>query len=261
MDKIVGSFRWGIILLALGGSIRAADYSVDPRPAKVRDTSDTESKVSGLTLTNVDLRFGLDPADYRGRVFVATETYQLAIPLVAISNIVRSGNAAWTIQYQTRNSEARVEGGLLQGKLAGNSDLGQFGLPLNRLDRLDYFQPAQPTDPAKRPVVYGEDGRPRPANFDAVLTLTDGTHLHASQLRRNQVFALSVSDPTLLNVRPTYALVCTNFTDFRLLRGETLQTIPFENVQSAQFMPDGEVSLQTRSGDRGNAKSPATCSR
>jgi hypothetical protein len=80
--------------------------------------------------------------------------------------------------------------------------------------------------------------------------------LEVTQLRRNQVFAQSLTDPTLLPVRPLYAVVCTNYTDFRLLRGETLQTIPFENVKTAEVLSGEEVIVRARSGTEATMKIP-----
>ena len=256
MDKLANTFRLGVILFTISSSAWAADPATDQRTAKVWDEADTESQVSALTATNTDSRFGFEASEYRGRIVVVTENIEWAIPLRAISKIARSGNAVWTVNYQAKEGEATVVGGLEQAVLAGNSDLGTFGLPLARLDRLEFFRTGQATEAAKRLMVYDQDGHPRTGTFDAVLTLTDGTRLQVAQLRRNQVFAQSVSDPTLLPVRPLYAIVCTNYTDFRLLQGETLQTIPFENIKTAEVLSGEEVIVRARSGTEATMKIP-----
>jgi hypothetical protein len=256
VDKLANIFRLGVILLAVGSSALAADSATDLRTAKVWDNADTASQVSGLTVTNTDSRFGFEPSEYRGRIVVVTDNIEWAIPLRGISKITRSGNAAWTVNYQAKDGEATVVGGLEEAALAGNSDLGTFALPLARLDRLEFTETGQATEPAKRLTVYDQDGRPRTGSFDAVLTLMDGTRFQVTQLRRNQVFAQSLTDPTLLPVRPSYAIVCTNYTDFRLLRGETLQTIPFENVKTAEVLSGEEVIVRARSGAAATMKIP-----
>ena len=255
MDTITRKALIGLVLL-LGYSVFAAN-GPDPRKATVRDTADAESQVSGLTLTNVDLRFGFAPADEHGRLVVATDTVEYSIPLAAISHIVRDGNSTWEVTYQTAAGEATVKGALTpEAVLTGNSDFGTFSLPLARLNRLDFQQRGAPGKPAGRVGVTGPDGRPRPESFSAALMLTDGTRIEATQLRRNQVSAQSVTDPALLNVAPSYALVCNHYTDFRLLRGETLQTIPFENVKSAEFLPGGDVNVRAVSGLEASMKIP-----
>jgi hypothetical protein len=256
MDKLTNSFRLGVILFTVTSSAWAADSATDHRTAKIWDNTDTQSRVSTLTATNTDSRFGFEASEYRGRIVVVTDSIEWALPLQAISKIVRSGNATWTVNYQAKDGEATVVGGLEQAVLAGNSDLGTFALPLGRLDRLEFPQAGQPTEPVKRLMVYDQDGHPRAGNFDAVLTLTDGTRLQVTQLRRNQVFAQSLTDPTVLPVRPAYAIVCTNYTDFRLLRGETLQTIPFENIKTAEVLSGEEVTVRTRSGTETTMKIP-----
>ncbi len=248
MDKLANSLRLGVILFTVSAFAWAADPTTDQRTAKVWDNADAQSQVSALTVTNTDSRFGFQASEYRGRIVVVTENVEWAIPLQAISKITRSGNAAWTVSYQAKDGEATVVGGLEQAVLAGNSDLGTFGLPLGRLDRLEFPQTGQAAEPAKRLTVYDQDGHPRTGSFDAVVTLTDGTRLQVAQLRRNQVFAQSLTDLTLLPVRPSYAIVCTNYTDFRLLRGETLQTVPFENIKTAEVLSGDEVTVRTRNG-------------
>jgi hypothetical protein len=256
MEKLANIFRLGVVLFTVSSSALAADPATDPRTAKVWDNSDTESQVSALTATNTDSRFGFEASENRGRLVVVTDNIEWAIPLRAISKIARSGNAAWTVNYQAKDGEATVVGGFEEAVLAGNSDLGTFGLPLGRLDRLEFTQTGQAAEPAKRLTVYDQDGHPRAGGFDAVLTLADGTRLEVTQLRRNQVFAQSLTDPTLLPVRPSYAIVCTNYTDFRLLRGETLQTIPFENIKTAEVLSGEEVIVRARSGTEATMKIP-----
>ena len=256
MDKLANAFRLGFFLFTVSTCAWAADSATDQRTAKIWDNADAQSQVSALLVTNTDSRFGFDASEYRGRIVIVTDSIEWAIPLQAISKITRSGNAAWTVSYQAKDGDATVVGGLEQAVLAGNSDLGTFALPLSRLDRLEFSQAGQPTEPAKRLAVYDQDGHPRTGTFGAVVTLTDGTRLQVAQLRRNQVFAQSLTDPTLLPVRPSYAIVCTNYTDFRLLRGETLQTIPFENIKTAEVLSGDEVTVRTRSGTQATMKIP-----
>ena len=255
MNKIPQLQRWfgsclsGIILLALSYAASSADSAGDPRKVKVTDQAYAESQVTGLTITNTDLRFGFDRSDDYGRIVVSAANIVLAIPLRAISSVVSFGPTTWEVRYQTTDGETTVTGQLMPAAvMTGNSDFGSFALRLGSLKRLEFIGPGVAAKPAKRPVVYGEDGRLRSASFDAVLTLTGGTRLQAAQLRRYQVSAQAVSDPMLLGSRPLYAVGCTNFTDLRLLRGETFQTIPFENVQKAEFMADGQVLVRARSG-------------
>src|SRR5580692_9397981 len=126
MDKFTGTLRTGVVLLAFASSAWAANTGPDPRTAKVWDESDTQSQVSGLTVTNTDLRFGFDPSDVRGRILVAAENIEWAVPLGSVSSIVRSGNATWTVKYQAKDGEATAIGKLGAALLAGKSDFGAF---------------------------------------------------------------------------------------------------------------------------------------
>jgi hypothetical protein len=253
MSKITRS----ITLLALVCAAVAVADEADTRTAKVMDRSGTESQVSGLTVSNVDERFGFEKAGDRGRLVVATENLELAIPLRAISSVVQTGAESWTLKYQTADGEAEVSGALAPDAiLEGNSDFGSFDLPLARLRRLDFSQPGTATKPAGRPPIFDKDGHPRTGSFDAKLTLTDGTELAVTQLRRNEVFAQPVNDPALINARPEYLVVSTNFTDLKLIHGETWQTVPFENIKSAEFLPGDDVLVKARSGAEAEMKFP-----
>ena len=61
------------------------------------------------------------------------------------------------------------------------------------------------------------------------------------------MYASQVSDPALI-AQPVFAVASSNFTDFRLLRGETLQTILFENVKTVEFLADEAVVVRTVGG-------------
>jgi hypothetical protein len=240
--------RVGIFWFALGWATLAVADEADPRAARVTDAAGAESVVSGLTVTNVNERFGIAPPEDRGRLLISTATFELAIPLRAISSVRQLGGAAWLVTYQGAEGEATVTGSLATtAELSGSSDFGTFTLPLAKLRRLEYQKPGIAAKPAKRPEVHDQEGHLRAANFDAVLTLVDGTRLTATQLRRNEVSATRISDPALLT-RPDYAIVCTNYTDLQLVRGETLQTIPFENVKSLDYFSDARVRVTSRSG-------------
>jgi hypothetical protein len=257
LQQRLGSCRFVIIFFALTYTAFAADDASDPRKAKVMDQAYAESQVTGLTITNTDLRFGFDKADDHGRIVVATANLELSIPLRAISMVASAGGRTWEVKYQTQDGEAMVSGRLAPvAVVTGNSEFGSFALSLTSLKLLEFLAPGIATKPAKRVNVYDQDGRLRSASFEAVLTLTDGTRLQAAQLRRNQVSAQSVNDPMLLGSRPLYAVECTNYTDLRLLRGETFQTIPFENIKKVEFLSDGEVIVRARSGPEAKMKVP-----
>ncbi len=255
----MSTLRFGIILLALGcaGVAVAAADEADSRTAKITDRAGVESQVTGLTVSNVDERFGFDKSEDRGRMVVTTENIELAIPLRAISSIEQSGGETWTVKCQTADGETVVTGGLAPAAvLEGNSDFGSFTLPLVRVRQLRFTQPGVATKPAGRPPIFDKDGHPRTGSFGAVLTLTDGTELTVTQLRRNEVFAQSMNDPALINARPEYSIVSSNYTDFRLIRGETWQTVPFENVKTAEFLPGDDVLVKARSGAEAEMKFP-----
>jgi hypothetical protein len=253
----MNTIRFGIILLALSYAAAAAAQDADPRTAKITDRANSESQVSGLVVSNVDARFGFDKPDDHGRIVVSTPNIEWAIPLRAISSIRQLGGTTWTVTYLTKDGETMVSGALPRdAELDGNSDFGTFTLSLARLNRLEFQQPAAPAAPAKRPNIYDKDGHLRGASFAATLTLTDGTQLAVTQLRRNDIYAQDVTDTTVLVDRPTYAIVAGTYTDFRLLRGETLQTVPFENVKSAEFMPGDTVLVKTKGGAEAEMKIP-----
>ena len=253
----MNKLRLGLILLALGLASRGLADDGDTRTAKVTDRTGVDSQVSSLSVSNTDERFGFAWPDNRARIVVATMTVTWSIPTQSVTSIRRDGPSAWTVKYQTKDGEISVQGDFSdQAELVGNSDFGSFSLPLRRLRQLEFTQPGVEPKPAKRPVVVGRDGKVRAANFDAVITLTDGKQMTATILRRSQVTTEDTSDPMTLNATPVYTVIVTNFTDLRLNRGETLQIIPFENIKTAEFLPGEAVLVKTKSGAEAEMRIP-----
>ena len=117
-------------------------FAQDARTAKVTDRAEIESQVSGVTVSNVDLRFGFLNMDNNGRVIVTTQTIIYAIPVGAVSSITQQGPTDWTVKFMGGDGPTSVEGALPEaGLLLGNSDFGSFSLPLVRLKKLDFSQP------------------------------------------------------------------------------------------------------------------------
>ena len=249
--------RFACLLFTLTCAVPAFAQDADSRTAKVTDRADVESQVSGVTVSNVDLRFGFLPMDNNGRVVVTTQTIIYAVPIRAISSVVQAGSSNWKVKLMTKDGEASVEGSLPEaGLLLGNSDFGSFSLPLVRLRKLDFAQPGVEAKPARRPNIYDRSGRARPATFNATITLTDGTQLAVEQLRRNEAYAESMDDPLVVTPTPEYTVVSTNYTDLSLVRGETTQIVPFENINTAQFLPGDAVLIKTRGGAEAEMKLP-----
>jgi hypothetical protein len=246
----------GLLFAAFASSALFAADSPDPRSAKIIDRADADSQVSDLVVSNVDERFGFDRSEDNGRIIVTTRSVEYAIPLRSVTGVMQDGTSTWEVKYQTPDGEALASGELSpEGLLTGSSDFGTFTLPLVNLRSLQFDQPGTPVTPGKRPPILGQNSQLRPASFSATVTFTDDSTLTVSQLRRNEVYANPVGDPTLL-ARPVYAVVSSNYTDLRLLHGQTLQNIPFEKVKSVQFFPDATVLVKTLKGAEANMKLP-----
>ncbi len=245
----------GLTVLLLAARAFADD--ADTRTAKITDRSDIESQVSSVTVSNVDERFGFTFPDNRSRMVIATPTIAWSIPIHSVNSILRDGPSAWTVKYHTKDGDVSVQGDFSsQAELLGSSDFGSFTLPLRRLKRLEFAQPGSEPTPARRPTITGPDGRPRTATFDATITLTDGTKVAASLLRRSQVLAEDTTDPMILDATPTYTVTIVTFTDLRLDLGETLHIVPFENIKNAEFLPGDAVLVKTKSGKEAEMNLP-----
>jgi hypothetical protein len=247
--------QFSIVWLAIAcTSVLAADDS-DPRSAKVTDTAGSQTQVSGIKVSLQDERFDFHYEERgRPRIVVATKTIEFAIPVAAISVMELEGSNKWTVKYQTRDGEVSVLGRLPEGAtLSGESDFGAFTLPLGKLKRLEFQQAASPLKPAKKNPVYGpgaEETRPLAAD----LTLTDGTSLHVSDVRRHASYGTSSTDPSWIPPRTSFYQANAHFKDFRFIRGESSQTIPFEKIKTAAFLPGELVAITTKSGAKADMK-------
>lgn len=241
-------------MLAVAYTAIAAPDESDPRTAKVTDTADSQSQVSAIKVSAVDARFGFDYQDQKGRIVVATKDIEFAIPLRAISLIDSAGSKTWTVKYQTKDGEVSVSGGLPEAAtLSGDSDFGAFSLLVGKLKRLEFSQPGVAAKPAKITTTYRPDGKTA-SGFDAVLTLTDGTSIQASDLRRHASYGSSSVDTMWIPPKYNYYQANEHFTDFRFIRGETSQTIPFEKIKMVDFASGESVIVTTKTDAKAEMK-------
>ena len=248
-----------VAVITLGLAVpKLSATDADARAATVTDRAGVESHVSNLTVSNLDERFSFENPDDRNHVVVGKRDILYALPLDAITSIVQNGSDSWTIKYQGPDSAQEVTGDLpADALLLGSSDFGTFSLRLRRLKKLEFGQAGAALKPARRRIVRDREGKPQTPNFEAVLTLTDGTKLNASILRRNEVYAEQVNDDNIEPAPPpAYTFVATNYVDLHLVRGETVQIVPFQNIASAEFFPGESVLIKTVSGTEAEMKLP-----
>jgi hypothetical protein len=246
--------RLSIMLLAVACTASAETDESDPRPAQVTDTANSLSQVSAIKVSAVDPKFGFDYQHQNGRIAVATKDIELAIPLRAVSLIHSAGIKKWTVKYQTKEGEASVSGGLPEeATMTGDSDFGAFSLLLGKLKRLEFSQAGVAAKPAESAPTPNPDGKTA-RSFAAVLTLTDGTSIPVSNLRRHANFVTSYRDTNWFP--PKYSSDVNNeqFTDFRFVRGEAAQTIPFEKIKVVDFTSDESVTVTTKTDAKADMK-------
>lgn len=243
-----------IPLLAAAFTAIAATDESDPRTAKVTDTTGSQSQVSAIKITAVDARFGFDYQNQGGRIVVTTKDLEFAIPLRAISLIDSVGSKTWTVKYQTKDGEVSVSGGLPEAAtLSGESDFGAFSLLIGKLKRLEFLQSGVATEPAKRQATYRPDGKTAGIS-SAILTLTDGTNLQVSDLRRHANYVSGGIDNNWIPPKYYSNVNDAHFTDFCFIRGESSQTIPFEKIKTVDFTSDGSVTVTTKTDAKADMK-------
>jgi hypothetical protein len=247
--------RLSIVLLAVAYTAIAATDESDPRTAKVTDTAGSQSQVSAIKLSAADPRFGFDYQDQNGRIVVATKDIEFAIPLRAVSLIDSAGSKTWTVKYQTKDGEASVSGGLPEAAtLSGDSDFGAFSLSVGKLKRLEFSQTGIAAKPAKRQPALGADGKLNDRSFIAVLTLTDGTSIQVSDFRRHANYVTGGMDNNWMPPKYYSNVINQHFTDFRFIRGETSQTIPFDKIKAVDFTSGESVTVTTKSDAKAEMK-------
>jgi hypothetical protein len=203
----------------------------------------------------VDPRFDLDTDDQYKRLFVATKDIVFAISLRAVSVIDFAGSNIWTVKYETKDGEASVSGELPERvKLVGDSDFGEFSLLLGKLKRLEFSQKGvAQTEPAKRTEpIFASHGPAK--RFVAILTLNDGTSIQASDLRRHAGYENISENNYWIPSRHELYEANEYFTDFRFIRGETSQTIPFDKIKTVDFALGESVTVTTKTDAKAEMK-------
>lgn len=149
----------------------------------------------------------------------------------------------------TKAGEASVSGELPEGlSVSGTSDFGAFSLPLAKIKRLEFQQPGTIASPAHLDEFSEVDHHWLTSpGYDAILTLTDGTTMQVSHLRRHAKYHVSGNNVIGIGGSADHD-VDFDAIDFRFIQGETSQKIRFDSVKTVEFSSNDSVTITTKSG-------------
>jgi hypothetical protein len=246
-------FLLALVLVVLSSQGFAADQH--KRRAVVVDRSGVVSEVSELRLT--------EGYDYTynniwwGQYNSSTESYaKMAIetPPFYIAVLVRSlvsidvKGKIWNVTYRWDGCDKTISGNFAGGgSFTGKTDFGAFKLDSKNLKQLKFKGP--PTSVAK--------GCRRP--YDATLILRGGAKVPVADLRRFDNYCDSSG----------YIIGCRHvsryYADVRFLRGDSVLTVPFDNISTIEFMnipedswnfTEGSVIVTLKNGKKATGKVP-----
>jgi len=245
----------GFVLVLASFSIAAkAEFPEKPqpetRPATVTDAAGSTSKVSQATVSPVLVGFqnifGFWDESCYGRIVVSTKNIAFSIPLRAVSVIDSADCKTWTVKYQTKDGETTLSGTLTSsGTLTGDSDFGLFKLPFDKLKRLEFKEAGVAAPPIRR--------RRTAFGGIAVITLTDGTTIQASNLLRRAIWSAQ-GENMVTGRRTGYSQVGDDSNDFVFIHGEASQTLPFEKLKEVDFTATDSVTVIAKSDAKAEMK-------
>ena len=191
--------------------------------------------IAGATTEVEDLRFG-SVQMYRefreagDHIAFETEGFDVAVPLDHLIKIEAKGKAH-TFTYHWAGKEFSLTGSLFSGEFKGKSDFGDITLDASKLRSLKF---------AQTPKIIDE--LPKMSN-PATLSLANSNTLAVDMLRR---WNISYSTSGYLVGGETIGVP---YTDIRFLRGESLVTVPFDNIKRIDLIGDEEVSVTLKNGN------------
>ena len=184
---------------------------------------------AGMTWEIRDVFIHTEPGGFYESRFcltVVTGIFEVAIlPENLICLEVEGENC--DIRYQWMGREQNISGKFTSNKIVGKSDIGYVSLEFDNLKQLTF---------KGAPAITQEQ---EPASYETTLVLTDGTKVPVANLKR--ISSQSYSAVPLSGVKA--GTVFELYNDVGFLRGETAQTIKFEDVKSMEFPTENTIIL------------------
>lgn len=222
-----------LVLILVGLSLPVLGVEAQERTAVIVDKAGVTSEVTGISFSGDFSRFYNVS---RKSIIIGTKTFEIAIPIGNLISIEVKGESA-EVRYQWMGYEKTISGELGSATFKGKTDFGEFKLNVSKLKRLTFKE--GPT------VVMKEE---KPLTYDATLVLTDGTKIPVANLKRHDSYWSSKG--YLIGGRTRYY----HYTDFSFLKGESLLTVPFENIKTIEFGPESKVDVTLKNGKSATGK-------
>lgn len=209
------------IAISVTSSAIASDYQL--RSATVVDASGMTSEVKELNVEGeyknvfANIFYGT-----QGRKIVMhKKPFYLGIPLSTIISIDVKKKTC-TVKYSIGYQEREISGEFIGfGAFSGKTDFGDFKLDMNKLKKLTFNE---------RPsAAKSETEANKSLTYDTTLLLKNGKRLPVANFERLDYYCSSAG----------YIMGCgdryEHLDDFRFMRGESLQTVPFKDIRTIEF--------------------------
>jgi len=222
MKRKIIVFLSVVLLNVLPYPVFASD--VQGRTAFIVDTKGATSEVMDLKIEGYDnyiFAHIFDNYPSGNTIVVDTKPFYLGIPLTAIISIEIKGKSC-SIKYYLEGQDRTIAGNFVNfGEFVGKTDFGDFKLGMDKLKKLtfkDIPSPALSESKSKESLPY-----------DTILMLTNGKRVPVANFQRFNSYCSSAGYVMGCGDRYEY------FTDFRFLRGESLQTVLFKEIKTIEF--------------------------
>ena len=213
------------LVTALSGQTPSAS-----RIAAVEDVAGVKTDVSDPS-ANFDgwERF----SDASGCFSLTMPDYELAIPVDRIVSVVVSGKAAKVIVDW--RGQQRTVSGTLKGSLTGKSDFGDFELVAEKIRQLAFKSPPAEQQAARS----GQSG---------TLLLKNGQQIQLAAIERYDSYYSS--EGYIMGGSMRYM----HYDDVSLMRGESVATVKFADLQRLEFDKAGAITVTLKNGNSATGK-------
>ncbi len=159
--------------------------------------------------------------------------YELAIPIDRVISIVVSGKVGEVV-FDWRGQQ-RTLSGTLKGSLAGKSDFGDFTLAADKIKSVAFKSP---------PSNQGAAG----SDQSGTLFLENGHQIQLAAIRRHDSYYSTAG--YVIGGSTRYS----HYDDILFMRGESIVTVKFEDLQKLEFDAAGAVTVTLKNGNTATGK-------
>lgn len=211
----------------------------DARDCTVKDKSGTVTEVRGMDIDdvavhqNIPYAFGMSP----WAIGVQTASFRTFVDWTSLIKLSARGSNGYEVTYNCPQGQTCVTGRIDGIRLKGQSELGAYGISLDRVAELSFKRPA---------AVRTRDVQQGP--WSATVFLGSGETVTANDIQIHYRKTIHGVDNGYIPPKPWVSIVDYHYRDLRLQHGDSSVVLPFEKVSSITFTAKQTVLVSLVTG-------------